>query len=227
MMVDEYQDTNHAQYVLIKLLATEEGNLLVVGDDYQSIYGFRGRYQEHPRFRTGFPAGKDYKVEQNYRSTGSVLAPPTASWPTTATKPNPLDGPGEGDKVKVYRALDERDEAALWPGRSAVLRPRVICGGTFILYRTNAQSRVLEEVFRHWGIPYKLVGTLGFERKEIKDLVAYLRLLVNPNDGISYAGSSTSPKGASGRPPSRIEAYAGPGSCPCWRFWPWPRRYPD
>ncbi len=214
IMVDEYQDTNHAQYVLIKLLATEEGNLLVVGDDYQSIYGFRGAdIRNILDFERDFRQAKIIKLEQNYRSTGSVLAAANGLMAHNRyQKPKSLwTARGEGDKVKVYRALDERDEAAFVAREISGLKAQGYMWRDFsILYRTNAQSRVLEEVFRHWGIPYKLVGTLGFyERKEIKDLVAYLRLLVNPNDGISLRRIINIPKRGIGPATySRIEAYA-------------------
>jgi len=214
ILVDEYQDTNHAQYVLIKLLATEDGNLLVVGDDYQSIYGFRGAdIRNILDFERDFRRVKVIKLEQNYRSTGSVLAAANGLMAHNRhQKPKSLwTARGEGDKVKVYRALDERDEALFVAREISRLTDEGFSWQDFaVLYRTNAQSRVLEEVFRNLAIPYKLVGTLGFyDRKEIKDLVAYLRLLVNPSDGISLRRIINIPKrGIGPATMDRLEAYA-------------------
>ncbi|HHW91587.1 MAG TPA: UvrD-helicase domain-containing protein [Firmicutes bacterium] len=214
ILVDEYQDTNHAQYVLIKLLATEEGNLLVVGDDYQSIYGFRGAdLRNILDFERDYRKVKIIKLEQNYRSNGSVLAAANGLMAYNIhQKPKSLwTARGAGEKVKVYRALDERDEAAYVAGEISQLAAQGFSWRDFaVLYRTNAQSRVLEEVFRNQGIPYKLVGTLGFyDRKEIKDLVAYLRLLVNPDDGIALRRIINIPKRGIGPATfNRIEVYA-------------------
>jgi DNA helicase-2/ATP-dependent DNA helicase PcrA len=214
ILVDEYQDTNHAQYVLIKLLATEEGNLLVVGDDYQSIYGFRGAdLRNILDFERDYRKVKIIKLEQNYRSNGSVLAAANGLMAHNIhQKPKSLwTARGAGEKVKVYRALDERDEAAYVAGEISQLAAQGFSWRDFaVLYRTNAQSRVLEEVFRSLGIPYKLVGTLGFyDRKEIKDLVAYLRLLVNPDDGIALRRIINIPKRGIGPATfNRIEVYA-------------------
>ncbi|NLP19097.1 MAG: UvrD-helicase domain-containing protein, partial [Firmicutes bacterium] len=220
ILVDEYQDTNHAQYMLVKLLATEQGNLLVVGDDYQSIYGFRGAdLRNILDFERDYHQPRIIKLEQNYRSTGCVLKAANGLMShNRGQRPKSLWTAGEeGEKIQVYRAADERGEAEYVAREVVQLRGAGYSWRDFaILYRTNAQSRVLEEIFRNMGIPYSLVGTLGFyERREIKDLVAYMRLLVNPDDGVSLNRVINIPRRGIG-PVSfgRIEAYARARSLP-------------
>ena len=214
ILVDEYQDTNHAQYVLVKLLATKKGNLLVVGDDYQSIYGFRGAdLRNILDFERDYHNPRIIKLEQNYRSTGCVLKAANGLMRhNRGQRPKSLwTAAEEGEKIRVCQAADGRQEAEYVAREMIQLQG---CGYSWrdfaVLYRTNAQSRVLEEVFRSMGIPYSLVGTLGFyERREIKDLVAYMRLVVNPNDGVSLRRVINIPRRGIGPVTlARIEAYA-------------------
>lgn len=192
IMVDEYQDTNHAQYRLIRLLSATHRNLCVVGDDDQSIYGWRGAdVQNILDFEKDYPEAKIIRLEQNYRSTRTILEAANAVVACNLRrKPKRLWTENDaGAPVVAYRAATEWDEAFFVA--EEILRLQREEGYPFravaVLYRTNAQSRVLEETFLRQGIPYRLVGALRFyERKEIKDLLAYLRLLVNPRDELSF-----------------------------------------
>lgn len=187
IMVDEYQDTNHSQYLIIKALAAKFKNICVVGDDSQSIYGFRGaNIGNILNFQKDYPNTKIFKLEQNYRSTKNVVG---AANSMIAKNKNRLQKNiwthnSEGGKVKIMKNISDREEA-FWVANSILehkqrkLKNQDFC----ILYRTNAQSRVLEESLRKKGIPYKIYGGLSFyQRKEIKDILAYLRLIVNPKD---------------------------------------------
>ncbi|MBE3587660.1 MAG: DNA helicase PcrA [Thermoanaerobacteraceae bacterium] len=191
ILVDEYQDTNQAQYVLVNLLAAEHRNLCVVGDPDQGIYGWRGaNIQNILDFEKDYPEALVVKLEQNYRSTQTILdAANQVIKRNRGRKEKRLwTAAGPGTPVVVYMAGDERTEAGFVADRVARLRQR----GTpyrdmAVLYRTHAMSRVLEEVFLSRGIPYTIVGGLKFyDRKEIKDLLAYLRLVVNPADTVSF-----------------------------------------
>ncbi|MBR2823277.1 MAG: UvrD-helicase domain-containing protein [Clostridia bacterium] len=190
VLVDEYQDTNKAQYELVRLLTARSRNLCVVGDDDQSIYGWRGAdIQNILDFEKDYPDAKVIRLEQNYRSTETIL---DAANQVIAHNTNRKDKHlwtqiGEGEKIRCYTANDERDEAA-WIADTIhrMNREGESLGGMAVLYRTNAQSRVLEETFMRAGIPYMIFGGLKFyERREVKDLIAYLRVLVNPADDIS------------------------------------------
>ena len=190
ILVDEYQDTNAAQYELVRLLAGEKHNLCVVGDDDQSIYGWRGAdIRNILDFEKDFPEAKVVKLEQNYRSTGNILdAANQVIAHNRGRKEKALwTEAGEGERIALYHALDERDEAAFVAAMARKLiahgdRP----GEIAVLYRTNAQSRVLEEAFVRGGVPYRVYGGQKFyERKEVKDLIAYMRALVNPDDDVS------------------------------------------
>ena len=199
VLVDEYQDTNTAQYELVRLLAGEKRNLCVVGDDDQSIYGWRGAdIRNILDFEKDFPDAKVVKLEQNYRSTGNILdAANQVIAHNKGRKEKALwTQAGEGDKVALYHALDERDEAAFI---SAMTRKLIAhgakAGEVAVLYRTNAQSRVLEEAFVRSGTPYRVYGGQKFyERKEVKDLIAYMRALVNPDDDVSLRRIINEPK---------------------------------
>lgn len=191
IMVDEYQDTNHAQYQLTRLLAAKWRNLCVVGDADQSIYGWRGAdIRNIMDFETDYPESRMIKLEQNYRSTQTILDAANAVIDhNTGRKPKELwtDKPG-GESIIHYLAVDERDEARYIVEN--VIKQKTIYnqpyGGIAVLYRTNAQSRVVEEAFVKSGIPYTIVGGVKFyDRKEIKDMLAYLRVLHNPNDSLS------------------------------------------
>jgi DNA helicase II / ATP-dependent DNA helicase PcrA len=190
LLVDEYQDTNRAQYHLVNLLAGEHRNVMVVGDHDQSIYAFRGAtVQNLLDFERDYPEASVIPLVQNYRSTQTVLDAANAVIQNNASRyPKQLwTDAGHGDKVVRYHADDERDEAAFVAEEVEKLRAS---GYSFddvaVFYRTNAQSRVLEEVLLRVGTPHKVVGGMRFyERKEIRDLLAYARLLVNPADDVS------------------------------------------
>ncbi|MBQ9951725.1 MAG: DNA helicase PcrA [Clostridia bacterium] len=209
ILVDEYQDTNAAQYELVRLLAGRKRNLCVVGDDDQSIYGWRGAdIRNILDFEKDFPDAKSIKLEQNYRSTGNILdAANQVIAHNKGRKEKALwTQSGEGDRIALYHALDERDEAAF----ISQMTRKLIANGTragevAVLYRTNAQSRVLEEAFVRLQIPYRVYGGQKFyERKEVKDVIAYMRALVNPDDDVSVHRIINEPKRGIGE--STIEA---------------------
>lgn len=197
--VDEYQDTNFAQYSLIKLLTKKSGNLCVVGDDDQSIYGWRGAdIRNILDFEKDYKTATIIKLEQNYRSTANILdAANQVIAHNEGRKEKALwtDFPA-GDAIKVFSAGDEREEAAWICDRIAQLKiSGTSYGDVAILYRTNAQSRVLEEMLIRAGIPYRIFGGLRFyDRKEVKDIVAYLRCIVNPSDDVSLRRIINQPK---------------------------------
>ncbi|MBX6395761.1 MAG: UvrD-helicase domain-containing protein, partial [Alicyclobacillaceae bacterium] len=188
--VDEYQDTNRAQYVLVRRLAERRRNLCVVGDSDQAIYGWRGAdIRNILDFEADYPDAKVIKLEQNYRSTKRILAAANAviSHNVQRKEKRLWSDKPEGDPIILYEALDEQGEAYFVIDE---IRRHVEAGGRYgdiaILYRTNAQSRVLEEALMKSSIPYGVVGGLKFyERKEIKDILAYLRVLANPRDNFS------------------------------------------
>ncbi len=189
ILVDEYQDTNHAQYMLIKLLSERQRNLAVVGDDDQSIYGFRGAdIRNILEFENDFPEAKVIKLEQNYRSTQTILDCANAVVKNNqARKGKRLWTQNErGQKVSLWESYDERDEADR-VGRLLQSRPRgESLRSHVVLYRTNAQSRALEEGLRRLGLPYVIVGGIKFyERREVKDILAYLKVAANPADEVS------------------------------------------
>ena len=203
VMVDEYQDTNKAQYELIRLITAESRNLCVVGDDDQSIYGWRGAdIRNILDFEDDYPDAKVIKLEQNYRSTANILdAANQVIANTEGRKDKKLwTEHADGEKIEVYQASDEHDES-MWIARQILnLRQQGNSyGDTAILYRTNAQSRVPEEMLMRSNVPYKVFGGQKFyERKEIKDILAYLRVIVNPADDISLSRIINVPKRAIG-----------------------------
>ena len=187
VLVDEYQDTNHAQYVLTKLLSGRWHNICVVGDASQSIYRWRGAdFRNIINFKADFPAVKEFHLEQNYRSTQVILDAAFGVINKNTTHPILklwTDKTG-GQRIVLYEARNEHDEATFLV--QTILQESLPWTDFAVLYRTNAQSRVLEEAFLHAGIPYTLVGgTRFYERKEIKDVLAYLRVLANPKDTVS------------------------------------------
>jgi DNA helicase-2/ATP-dependent DNA helicase PcrA len=199
IMVDEYQDTNHAQYVMIKLLAQKSGNLCVVGDDDQSIYKFRGATIENiMSFESTFPNAKVIRLEQNYRSTKTILDAANAVISNnTERKGKTLwtENP-QGEKIQTHTALNEQDEAD-YIGKQIL--DGVEKGRKFsdyaILYRMNTQSSALEKNFVKSGIPYRIIGGLRFyERKEIRDMIAYLSVINNPSDEIRLRRIINQPK---------------------------------
>lgn len=207
--VDEYQDTNHAQYTLVNLLASRFRNLCVVGDADQSIYGWRGAdMQNILDFEKDYPDAAVILLEQNYRSTKNILSAANQVIENNSNrKPKNLWTENkEGNKITYYRADNERDETRFIVDRmQEEIRSNHRNYGDFaILYRTNAQSRVMEETLLKANIPYKMVGGHKFyDRKEIKDILAYLNVLVNPQDSISFERIVNSPKRGIG--PGSIE----------------------
>ena len=192
ILVDEYQDTNFAQYLIIKQLGAVHENVCVVGDDAQSIYAFRGaNIQNILNFKKDYPEAKLFKLEQNYRSTShivkaanSVIANNRDQIPKEVWTAN-----AEGEKIRVYRATSDNDEGRFVSHRIFEVRGHEQCQykDFAILYRTNAQSRSFEESLRKLNVPYRIYGGLSFyQRKEVKDLLAYFRLTVNPNDDESF-----------------------------------------
>jgi DNA helicase-2/ATP-dependent DNA helicase PcrA len=222
LLVDEYQDTNFAQYRLIRLLAGERANLCVVGDDDQSIYAFRGAdVRNILEFEKDFPNAAIVTLEQNYRSTQAILDAASA-----VVERNPSRKPKRlwtdrlgGEKITVARLSDDEAEAGYL---CRALREHMRAGKVYrdfaVLYRTNAQSRALEERLRNDGIPYVIVGGLRFyERKEIKDVVAYLRVIANPADVVSLKRIVNVPtRGIGATALERIDAYAAENGVP----WP-------
>jgi len=203
--VDEYQDTNHAQYFLVKLLAARFHNLCVVGDSDQSIYRWRGAdISNILSFEKDYPAAKTVYLEQNYRSTKSILtAANTVIANNPGRKPKNLwtENP-DGTNIHYYQGVTEQEEAIYVTDKIQELNSS---GGyslddIAILYRTNAQSRAIEDTFMKSGISYQMVGgTKFYDRKEIKDLIAYLRLITNPNDDISFERVVNEPKRGIGK----------------------------
>jgi len=193
VLVDEFQDTNAAQYRLVKQLARAHSNLCVVGDDDQAIYGWRGADVRHMlSFQQDFPGATLVKLEQNYRSTQVILDAANGVIAENARRLGKtlFTAKQGGEPVTLLTAADERDEAE-WLVSELVRRSGdgdVPYEGMAILYRTNAQSRPLEEAFRFRGVPYRLVGAVSFyERREVKDVLAYLRLVANPADDEAFA----------------------------------------
>ncbi|HBG44185.1 MAG TPA: ATP-dependent DNA helicase PcrA, partial [Firmicutes bacterium] len=200
IMVDEYQDTNHAQYMLVNALAAKHRNLCVVGDDDQSIYGFRkADIRNILEFERDYPEVTVVKLEQNYRSTGKILdsANSVVSNNRGRKKKRLWTENPAGDNICLYKAEDEKAEAHFII--SEIARMAADEGRPFkdfaILYRANAQSRALEEAFTARGLPYRILGGLRFyDRKEIRDLLAYLRLIANPADMISFERAVAAPR---------------------------------
>ena len=188
MLVDEYQDTNHAQQAIILQLTREHHRLTVVGDDAQSIYAFRGANIDNIlRFQQVYPDSRLFKLEQNYRSTQLIVQAANS-----LIKKNQHQIPkdiyslgGEGERLKLRQAYSDKEEASIVSNEIRRLRKaeQAAYSHFAILYRTNAQSRAFEEEFRRQGIPYRIYGGMSFyQRKEIKDVIAYFRLIVNPHD---------------------------------------------
>lgn len=215
LLVDEYQDTNHVQYLLTKILAEKHRNICVVGDADQSIYGWRGAdIQNILDFEKDYPDAKVIKLEQNYRSTQIILDAANAVIENnTGRKPKNLwtDNKG-GAEITYFCANDGRDEARFVIEQVQNLQQTKgkKLGDMAVLYRTNAQSRIFEEMLVKSGISYNMVGSLKFyERKEIKDIIAYLRVIFNPADSLSLLRIINVPKrGIGDASLAKIQAYA-------------------
>ena len=204
IMVDEYQDTNHAQYRLVSLLADAHKNLCVVGDDDQSIYKFRGANIENIlSFEKQYTNSKVIKLEENYRSTQNILdAANNVIKNNMGRKGKSLwTSKGEGEKIKLIKAQNEHDEGQKIADRIDDLTRQGYAYNDFaILYRTNAQSRVIENMLLRNAIPYRVLGGLRFfDRKEIKDVLAYMKLINNPNDNVSLKRIINEPKRGIGK----------------------------
>ncbi|WP_251159016.1 ATP-dependent helicase [Caniella muris] len=218
--VDEYQDTNHVQYLITKRLAERHRNLMVVGDDDQSIYSWRGAdIQNILDFEKDYPDARVVKLQQNYRSTGHILAAANAVVANNShRKPKRLfTDEGDGEPISAYQAADERDEGR-WVAAEI---ERLHAAGTpyddmAVFYRTNAQSRILEDMFLRAGVPYKIVGgTRFFDRAEIRDVMAYLKLVLNPADDVSARRVVNVPRrGIGATSQDRIAAYAATHGIP-------------
>jgi len=193
VLVDEFQDTNTAQYEIVRLLAGKHRNIFAVGDEDQSVYSWRGAdYRNVQRFREDFPGARVILLEQNYRSTQTILDTANAIIARNVHRtPKTLrTNRGRGLEVVVHEAYDEADEAAFVVGtiQRLLARGEARLGDCAVMYRTNAQSRALEDAFVARGIPYRLVGgTRFYQRREIKDALAYLRLVHNPADNLSLS----------------------------------------
>ncbi|HEX6585527.1 MAG TPA: UvrD-helicase domain-containing protein [Solirubrobacterales bacterium] len=200
VLVDEYQDTNHAQYRLLQLLCGEDGNLSVVGDDSQSIYSFRGAdVRNILEFEEDFPDAAVVKLEQNYRSTETILEAANAviSHNQGGLRKHLWTDLGEGERIHVAELEDEHAEARFVAGEIEELTDQhgMSRDQIAVFYRTNAHSRVLEDILVRYELPYQVIGgTKFYERAEIKDAVAYLQLLVNPADEVSFSRVVNSPR---------------------------------
>ena len=199
VLIDEYQDTNEAQYILTKMISKKYQNITCVGDDSQSIYSFRGaNYKNILNFEKDYPQAKTILLEQNYRSTSTILdaANQVIKNNTQRKDKNLWTARGIGEKIKYYRAQSEKDEARFTVEKINELHEKgVEYKDIAVLYRTNAQSRVLEEEMLKDNLPYRVIGSFYFySRKEIKDLIAYLRLIHNPKDNVSLLRVINTPK---------------------------------
>jgi len=193
ILVDEYQDTNRAQYELTKILSSQHKNIFVVGDASQAIYGWRGAdFRNILNFSNDFPDATVFNLEQNYRSTKTILSAASSIISQNKTHPilNLWTENRQGEPIIIYEAGNEVEEASFVSrliNRLTTANQNYSFHSFAVLYRTNAQSRIIEEVFLREGIPYTLVGGVRFyERREIRDIVAYLRLIANPADNLSF-----------------------------------------
>jgi DNA helicase-2/ATP-dependent DNA helicase PcrA len=222
ILVDEYQDTNHAQYRWLALLCGEQRNIAVVGDDAQSVYGFRGAdIRNILDFEHDYPDAHVVKLEQNYRSTQTIL---TAANAVIANNRNQVAKDlwteiGEGDPIKVRAFADEHAEARYVVGEvDQLVSDGVSRSEVAVFYRTNAQSRVLEDALVRGEVPYQVIGgTKFYDRAEIKDALAYLSLLANPRDEVSFMRIANSPRRGLGQTSlSRLLAHAATLGAPVW-----------
>src|SRR3954447_19157519 len=222
VLVDEYQDTNHAQYRLLQLLAGEHRNLAVVGDEDQSVYGFRGAdIRNILEFQDDFTDAKVVKLEQNYRSTQTILDAANAVIANNRGQmvKHLWTDVGEGDKVRVREMADEHAEARWVTAEIERLVDEGVSRAEIaVFYRTNAQSRVLEDMLRRANIDYQVIGGPKFyDRAEIKDAVAYLTFLVNPQDAGAFTRIANSPRRGIGQTSlSRVLAYAAAEEISVW-----------
>ena len=212
--VDEYQDTNGVQYAITKLLASKYRNLMVVGDDDQSIYSWRGAdIKNILAFEKDYEEAVVVKLEQNYRSTGHILAAANAVVAHNSHRKSKrlFTDEGDGEKIQVYQASDERDEGAWIGSEIEKLHDKGLSYDSIaVFYRTNAQSRILEDMLLRAGVPYKIVGgTRFFDRAEIRDVMAYLKVVVNPDDDMAAMRVINTPRrGIGATSIQKIQTYA-------------------
>jgi DNA helicase-2/ATP-dependent DNA helicase PcrA len=222
VLVDEYQDTNHAQYRWLQLLAGERRNLMTVGDDFQAIYSFRGAdIRNLLDFQEDFPDAHIVRLEQNYRSTETILDAANAlmSHNRGQLSKNLWTDLGEGDKIKVRELADEHAEARFVTAEiQRIVDEGVSRSEIAVFYRTNAQSRVLEDMLVRAGVGYQVVGgTKFYERAEVKDAVGYLTFLVNPQDAGAFVRIANSPRRGIGQTSlGRVLTYADTMGIPVW-----------
>ncbi|HLB43485.1 MAG TPA: DNA helicase II [Gammaproteobacteria bacterium] len=223
LLVDEFQDTNTIQYAWLHLLAGQQSHVMIVGDDDQSIYGWRGaRVENLQRFRDDFKPAQLIRLEQNYRSTNTILkaANSLISRNKGRLGKNLWTQDGEGDSITLYAAFNDLDEASYIVHR---IRERYMTGkplrDSAILYRSNAQSRVIEETLMQFGIAYRVYGGLRFfDRAEIKDALAYLRLIANPHDDIAFERVINTPtRGIGDRTLTTLRDTAKAHQCALWQ----------
>ena len=231
ILVDEYQDTNFSQYLIVKRLAETHHNICVVGDDAQSIYSFRGaRIENILNFKNDYPGYNTYKLEQNYRSTqvivdaaNSLIAKNKNQLQKTVFSENAM-----GDRIKVLTAMNEHEEGYLVANEifDHRMKEHENYSDFAILYRTNAQSRVFEEILRKRNIPYKIYGGLSFyQRKEIKDILSYFRLIINKKDDESFKRIINYPaRGIGSTTLNRLEDAASTTGCSIWEVATYPEK---
>ena len=220
ILVDEYQDTNHAQYSILRQLAEPHHNICVVGDDAQSIYGFRGaRIENILRFKKDYPEAKEFKLEQNYRSTQTIVAAANSliAHNEQRLRKECFSTAGAGEKIGVIKAYTESEEAHLIASSivERIYSDKASYDAFAILYRTNAQSRALEEALRKRNLPFRIYGGHSFyERAEIKDMLAYFKLVVNPQDNESFRRIINVPgRGIGDTTVDRLAAAAAAAGC--------------
>jgi len=225
ILVDEYQDTNHSQYMIIKKLAETHKNICVVGDDAQSIYSFRGaRIENILNFQKDYPEHKIYKLEQNYRSTQTIVdaANSIISKNKRQIQKNVFSEKEVGTLIKVISAITDNEEGYLVSNEiiDTRMRNHYMFSDYAILYRTNAQSRIFEESLRKRNIPYRIYGGLSFyQRKEIKDLLSYFRMVINPKDNEAFKRIVNYPARGIGQTTlTRLEQYASMNNICIWDF---------
>lgn len=222
LLVDEFQDTNMIQYAWLKLLVNDKNYLMIVGDDDQSIYGWRGANAENlQRFTKDFPQAKIIRLEQNYRSTGTILKAANALIAQNHQRfgKNLWTEEKDGDPITIYAGFNDTDEAFFIVNRIRELqRERYRLQNFAILYRSNAQSRVIEEALMQFGVPYRVYGGLRyFDRAEIKDVLAYLRMIANPADDAAFERIINTPtRGIGDRTLTTIREHAKSQSLTLW-----------
>jgi DNA helicase-2/ATP-dependent DNA helicase PcrA len=233
VLVDEYQDTNFSQYLIVKKLASKHKNICVVGDDAQSIYSFRGaRIENILNFRNDYPGYKTFKLEQNYRSTQNIVnaANSIIKQNKRQLQKDVFSEKESGEKIKIIQALTDNEEGVLVAGE--LNEHRLSIHDQFsdyaILYRTNAQSRIFEEQLRKLNLPYKIFGGLSFyERKEIKDILAYFRITVNSSDNEALKRTINYPaRGIGQTTQTKIEQKANEEGVSMWEVITNPDSYP-